>query len=143
MFVGLTTNPMMGIVDTAAQDGLVGDAALKRLKGQLRARGLQEVWIDKVCKAHGVGGQAKVVGMAALPLGLAGCSGVLEVSVIEGDVPLLLPIKLLRGLQAVVDLSCDSMHLKSLGRSVELHSLPSGHVAVDVLDFGERGFSLP
>ena len=80
---------MMGIVDTAAQDGLVGDAALKRLKGQLRARGLQEVWIDKVCKAHGVGGQAKVVGMAALPLGLAGCSGVLEVSVIEGDVPLL------------------------------------------------------
>ena len=32
MFVGLTTNPMMGIVDTAAQDGLVGDAALETVK---------------------------------------------------------------------------------------------------------------
>ena len=143
MFVGLSTNPMMGIVDTAAQDGLVGEAALKRLKEQLRVRGLQEVWVDKVCKAHGVGGQAKVIGMAALPLGLAGCSGVLEVSVIEGDVPLLLPIKLLWGLQAVIDLSCGKMFLKSLRRSVALQRLPSGHVAIDVLDFGENGFSLP
>ena len=142
-FVGLTTSPMTAIVDTAAQDGLVGDAALSRLKQQLRARGLQVVWLDKVSKAHGVGGQAKVIGMAAIPLGLAGSSGVLEVSVVQGDIPLLLPVKLLRSLQTIIDLNTDVMHFTRLGRSVALQTLPSGHVAVEILDYGPDGFSLP
>ena len=30
--------------------------------------------------SHGVGGQAKLIGMAAIPLGLAGSSSVLEVA---------------------------------------------------------------
>ena len=142
-FVGLTTSPMTAIVDTAPQDGLVGDVALGRLKQQLSARGLQVVWLDRVSKAHGVGGQAKVIGMAAIPLGLAGSSGVLEVSVVQGDIPLLLPIKLLRSLQATIELSTNLLHLTRLGRSVALQTLPSGHVAIDILDYGKDGFSLP
>ena len=33
------------------------------------------------------------------------------------------------------------MHVKTLQKTVALHSLPSGHVAVEVLEFGEPGFT--
>ena len=90
-FVGLTTNPTMAVVDTAAQDGLIGDVALNRLKEELKQFGLKIAWMPhKKARAHGVGGAAKVVGSAAIPLGIQGTSGILEVTVVEGDVPLLL-----------------------------------------------------
>ena len=142
-FVGLTTSPTMAVVDTAAQDGLVGVRALERLKEQLTAFGLQISWSSRKAKAHGIGGAAKVVGVAALPLGLAGSSGVLEATVVDNEVPLLLPVKMLRSLQAVIDVGEECMHLRALNRSVELSRLPSGHLAVDVLDFGPSGFQHP
>ena len=142
-FVGLTTNPTYAVVDTAAQDGLIGNAALERLKGSLAERGLRVAWTSKQAKAHGVGGQAKVLGIVALPLGLAGTTGILEVTVVEGEVPLLLPIKLLRHLKAVIDLQHFSIQFHDLSRTVALSSLPSGHIAIEVLDFGPDGFSLP
>ena len=43
-FVGLTTNPTCAVVDTAAQDGLIGQQALERLK---------EEWQSRVCRLHG------------------------------------------------------------------------------------------
>ena len=142
-FVGLTTNPSMAVVDTAAQDGLIGSLALARLKEQLSALGLQVVWTGRQAKAHGVGGAAKVLGIVAIPLGIAKSSGVLEATVVEGEVPLLLPVKLLKHLQAVIDV--DELHLffRRLGRSVPLFALPSGHVAVEILDFGKDGFVCP
>lgn len=97
----------------------------------------------KHAKAHGVGGQAQVVGIAAVPLGIAGTTGILEVTIVKGDVPLLLPIKLLRDLKAVVDLEQSRLHFKTLGQSVDLHTMPSGHVAIDVLQFGPDGFVFP
>ena len=81
----------MAVVDTAAQDGLIGDVALNRLKEELKQFGLKIAWMPhKKARAHGVGGAAKVVGSAAIPLGIQGTSGILEVTVVEGDVPLLL-----------------------------------------------------
>lgn len=142
-FVGLTTSPTMAVVDTAAQDGLIGLKALERLKEQLTGFGLQINWSSRKAKAHGIGGAAKVAGVAALPLGLAGSSGVLEATVVDNEVPLLLPVKMLRSLQAVIDVGGECMHLKALNKSVELSQLPSGHLAVDVLDFGPSGFQHP
>ncbi len=142
-FVGLTTNPTYGVVDTAAQDGLIGNAALERLKGGLADCGLRVAWTSKQAKAHGVGGQAKVLGIVALPLGIAGTTGILEVTVVEGEVPLLLPIKLLRQLKAVIDLQHFCIEFTELSRTVALSSLSSGHIAIEVLDFGPGGFSLP
>ena len=130
----------MAIVDTAAQDGLVGEMALQRLKEQLSQRGLQIAHTNKSARAHGVGVQAQVVGIAAVPLGIAGTTGILEVTVVKGDVPLLLPIKLFRDSKAVVDLEQSCLHFKGIGQTVELHTMPSGHVAIDVLQFGPEGF---
>lgn len=143
LFVGLTTNPASAIVDTAAQDGLIGKAALERLKRQLAEHGLQVVMTNKQARAHGVGGPARVIGIVAIPLGIAGSSGVLEATVVDNDVPLLLPIKLLRSLHAVIDVGRSCITFQELGETLDLHNLPSGHVAMDVLSFGEKGFCLP
>eukprot|EP00435_Cladocopium_sp_Y103_P046990 s1741_g13.t1 len=144
LFVGLTTTPTMAVVDTAAQDGLIGSVALSRLKEELKRCGLKVAWLPhKKARAHGVGGAAKVVGSAAIPLGIHGTSGVLEVTVVEGDVPLLLPIKLLRELQATIDIFKGKLHLQRLQVTVDLQTLPSGHIAMDVLNFGEKGFVFP
>ena len=57
-FVGLTTNPTMAVVDTAAQDGLIGSSALARLKEQLSAHGLQVLF--------GLGGKLKHTALEGL-----------------------------------------------------------------------------
>ena len=142
-FTGLTTSPTMAVVDTAAQDGLIGAAALERLKERLAQCGLTVVWTGRQAKAHGVGGQATVLGIVAIPLGVAGKTGILEATVVTGEVPLLLPVKMLRSLRAVVDLNEMSVRFHALQRSVELSTLPSGHVAIEVTDFGTEGFVFP
>ena len=142
LFVGLTTSPTMAVVDTAAQDGLIGSVALERLKEGLASFGLQCVWTGGQAKAHGVGGQAKVLGIIAIPLGIGQTSGVLEATVVEGDVPLLLPIKMLRQLRSIIDLDRLELQFVELCKSVPLTVLPSGHVAIEIFQFGPRGFEL-
>eukprot|EP00435_Cladocopium_sp_Y103_P059905 s740_g21.t1 len=139
-FIGLTTNPAFAVVDTAAQDGLIGLGALNRLKVQLSELGLRVAWTNKQARAHGVGGAAKVVGIAAIPLGIGGVSGVLEATVVEGEVPLLLPVSMLKQLEAIIDLQSLCIHFCKLQSTLPLTVLPSGHVAVSVVDFGAEGF---
>lgn len=59
---------------------------------------------------------------------------------VEGEVPMLLPVKMLRQLRAVIDLDESKVHFKQLQKTSPLSILPSGHVAVEVLDFSEAGF---
>ena len=143
LFVGLTASPNLAIVDTAAQDGLIGSFALERLKEQLAGFGLKVAWTGRQAKAQGVGGQAKVLGVVAIPLGIAESSGILEATVVEGEVPLLLPIKMLKSLRAVIDVDGSCLFFRQLRRSVQLHTLPSGHVAIEIFEFGRDGFSFP
>lgn len=51
---------------------------------------------DRKGQARGVGGEATVKGVVELPIGIAGVNGILEATVVTEDVPLLLPVKLLR-----------------------------------------------
>ena len=139
-FIGLMTNPANAVVDTAAQDGLIGQQALERLKVQLAEVGLKVAWTGRKARAHGVGGAAKVIGIVAIPVGIGGKSGVLEATVVEGEVPLLLPIRMLRQLGAIIDLPALCIHFSSLSRTLPLNVLPSGHVAIEIVDFGEKGF---
>ena len=64
-------------------------------------------------------------------------------NVIQGEVPLLLPIRMLKMLGAIIDLPRGCMHLCEPNVDVKLHELPSGHVAVDVLDFAHGRFEVP
>ena len=143
-FVGVSTTSGEGIVDTAAQDGLIGKAALLQLTETLRGFGLQIRWNhEKKAQASGVGGKAKVIGIAELPIGLAGVNGLLEVTVVQDNVPLLLPVKLLRQLRAVVDLDDNLLRLKAYGVETKMHELPSGHLSVSVTSYAPEGWSLP
>ena len=142
-FCGITTQPAQGVVDTAAQDGLLGERALASLQCALDKHGLRCVWTGKQGRAQGVGGRAHTLGIVAIPLGLAGTTGILEATVVKESVPLLLPIKLLRQIGAIINLVTMTLELQINGRTLELQELPSGHVTVDVLDFGPGGFKVP
>ena len=144
VFVGVTTRSGEGIVDTAAQDGLIGKAALLALTETLRGYGLQIRWnTQKRAQASGVGGRATVLGIAELPVGIAGVNGLLEVTAVQDNVPLLLPIKLLRQLEAIVDLDQNILHLKAYGVQTDMQEMPSGHMSVSVTSYADGGWKLP
>ena len=133
----------MGIIDTAAQGGLIGRPALRRLEDSLRAHGLKVVWNGKQAQAKGIGGDAKVCGVVEIPVGIGGVNGLIEATVVEDEVPFLLSIQFLKQVGAIVNLQESSLALTAFGKSSSIHHMPSGHVAVQVLDFHEQGWQLP
>ncbi|CAK9042510.1 unnamed protein product [Durusdinium trenchii] len=130
-FVGLTTSSHVGIIDTAAQGGLIGRRALDRLGEELRKHRLKVQWSTKQAQARGIGGEARVVGVVEIPVGIAGVNGLIEATVVEEDVPFLLSIKFLQQVKATISLSEQELHLGAFGRSTKLQEMPTGHVAVD------------
>ena len=50
---------------------------------------------------------SKPIGAVYVPVGLAGCNGIIRFTVVEQDVPLLLPVGIMRTLQASLDLTDD------------------------------------
>ena len=144
VFCGIVTNSSEGIVDTAAEGGLIGISALHRLQNDLAQYNLQGKWVPKKSTAKGVGGNAKVHGVILLPISIAKISGILETTVVDGEVPLLLPVGLLKFLGAVIDVGQSNMYLKKYECHVALNELPSGHLTVAVTDFDtNRGFEVP
>ena len=143
-FVGVVTGSSEGIVDTAAQDGLIGKAALLRFAETLRSFGLKIRWnTNKKAQACGVGGKATVIGIAEVPIGIAGVNGLIELTVVTDNVPMLLPIRMLKNLRAAVDLDTDVLELKAFGVKAPMHQLPSGHMSVSVVEFAPEGWSVP
>ena len=69
-FSGITTSGFLGIVDTAAQGGLIGLPALRRLEESLKGHGLQVQWMGKKAQAKGIGGDAQVCGVVEIPVGI-------------------------------------------------------------------------
>ncbi|CAE7947841.1 C15C7.7 [Symbiodinium sp. KB8] len=72
-----------------------------------------------------------------LPVGLSGVP-----TVAADNVPLLIPVNLLRALKDQVDLGGNFLHMPAIGASCHMQVLSSGHPAVDVTDFG-AGWVLP
>ncbi len=63
-----------------------------------------------------------------------------RVSLVEVDIPPLLSRAALKYLGAKIDLEKDRMKLASLGRkNVALNQVPSGHLAVDVMEYAPTG----
>lgn len=131
------------MVDTAAEGGLIGLEPLQSLQEELARHGLRIKWTPKVSTARGVGGDAKVEGVALIPIGIGGINGVLETTVVQGNVPLLLPIRLLRALGAVIDLDKLNMHIHRHGVVVSLREMPSGHVTTNIVSFAPGHFEVP
>ena len=142
-FSGVTTQAHHGIVDSAAQDGVIGKVALERLEEDLKSRGLKPRWCNRVVRTKGIGGEAKSLGVCELPLGIGGVSGILETAVVEGEVPLLLPVKLLKQLRSVINLDEECLEMRAIGTTVPMTRLPSGHYTIEVVDFAGKDWQLP
>ena len=142
-FCGITTHGAFGLVDTAAQSGLIGERALNNLEETLKSHGLKIKKTDKKAQARGVGGEAKVQGVVEIPLGLGGINGVLEATVVKEEVPLLIPVKLLRDLRAVIDFSTERVDFKKHGGQSCMTILPSGHASIDITNFENGKWRLP
>ena len=69
-------------------------------------------------------------------------NGVLEATVVEGDVPLLLPVKMMKQLKAIIDFSKGIFTITSESIEVPMFELPSGHVTIDILNFADTGFEV-
>ena len=54
-FCGITTKAIEGVVDTAAEGGLVGREPLARLERELATRGLRIKWVPKQSSAKVLG----------------------------------------------------------------------------------------
>ena len=74
--------------DTGAQEGLVGKQQLDKWCKLLAEHGLQ-VEPDS---ASGIGGVTQPIGVVYVPVCLAGCNGIIRYTVVEQDVPPLLPV---------------------------------------------------
>ena len=125
-------------VDTAAQEGLIGRSALLRLLSVLRPHNLRARWLNKEASARGIGGCARTIGVCELPVGIAGVVGVLETAVIADDVPLLLPVSLLKALGAIVNLPESKFQLTAVHAETPKSTMASGHLLSQLLTSGRR-----
>ena len=133
----------VGIVDTAAQGCLVGRERLRQIEEALQRQGLKIRWLDKKAQARGIGGEAEVVGVAEIFVGVAGINGLIEVTVVKDRAPLLMSIKLLKEVHAVVDLVNQRLELRRFGTRCPLTNLETGHIGVNVLNFAKGGWKYP
>ena len=105
-FVSL--DPREVLWDTGAQEGLVGKQQLDKWCQLLAEHCLQVEWSqEKPESASGIGGVTQPIGVVYVPVGLAGYNCIIRCTVVEQDVPPLLPVGIMRTLQASLDLTDD------------------------------------
>ena len=77
-----------------------------------------------------------------MPVGLAGCNGIIRFTVVEQDVPLLLPVEVMATLQASLDLTDDGdkVIFRQFGGESSLRTLQSGHTVVRADQFDPDGW---
>ena len=137
------------LVDTAAEDAVIGERAFEAMRGELAGYGLQPVAVSMTAASvpcAGIGGAAQTLGQADVPVCVGGLLGVLRFTILSDtdafQTPPLLPISYLEAIDAVIDLPRGCLSLAS-GREAPIERLPSGHRAVDILSFQQTPWQLP
>eukprot|EP00971_Amphidinium_carterae_P053825 1060073-Amphidinium_carterae.1 len=138
-FIGLQLSSNLALIDTGAESGVMGTHARDRLTRALADRGLTPQRVKSTCtSASGVGGKVMVEEVLQFPIGAAGHRGVLRAAILpDPEVPILLPASMLLKLGAILNLPKKTIHWTELGETAvqPVHVLPSGHMAVDIMDF--------
>ena len=148
IFAGVKVRGFEALVDTAAEDGVIGDKALKQMTEELKKFHLQPVDVKTqgALPCAGIGGAATIVKTVDLPTSVAGQQGVLRMTVLKDSetfsTPPLLPISYLEAVKAIIDLSTEELRLPD-GFKTPMYRLSSGHRAVDILQFQEQPWLLP
>ena len=144
-FIGMMVTPGYALIDTGAQHGVIGLKEYQGLCERLAAVGLKPKQLPTfLAKAVGVGGTTEFLQTVEIPVGIQGVSGVVNMNVIESELPPLLPIPFLKRLGMLYDAEDGLVTWKNLGyRISEVETLPSGHVAIDLLEFPPGGWICP
>ena len=149
MYATVSVKPTDALVDTAAEDAVVGDRAFAKMTNELAHHQLRPLWLREgqgPMPCAGIGGAASTVGQADVPTCVAGTLGVIRFTILQDtdafQTPPLLPISYLEAVDAVIDLPRGQL-LTASGRSVPMERLPSGHRSVPILDFHSTPWQLP
>lgn len=149
VFAGIRCSDHEALVDTAAEDAVIGSTAMRRLEAALRHVGLQPLPVSPgtpVPGAGGIGGSAVVERLLEVPVGVAKINSILRFTVLkdteDSQIPPLLPVSFLDTIKAVVDLPNNMLHCVG-DATAPMRKLSSRHRAVSILDFDDDGWCLP
>ena len=132
------------IVDPGASQDLIGLKSFERLCCALRKNGLKVVKLEeKPSPASGVGGDACPLFSVLVPCVLGGKPGIIKMTVVREDIPQLLSAGLLEHAGAVIDLGSNKIDFKSLGSSMKMTRLGSGHRIIDISQWDKTTFPVP
>ncbi|CAK9024323.1 Uncharacterized protein SCF082_LOCUS16580 [Durusdinium trenchii] len=149
IFAGVQCYADEALVDTAAEEAVIGTTALQELEKSLRQRNLKCIPVQgnsPLPSAGGVGGEAKVVKQLEVPVGVAQVNAVLRFTVLQDDdqfqTPPLLPVSFLEHIEATIDLK-NNLLTTGQGQTASMRRLGTAHRAVSLTNFSPRGWNLP
>ena len=142
VFAGVRTGSGQGLVDSAAEEGVIGSGAFARLKDALTQQGLRPIQVRGPAGAcAGIGGNAQVLGIWDVPIGVCQTNGLLRVTEVQDvdgfETPLLLPVSFQELIGMVIDYDKAEVRTRQ-GRTSPMQRLPSGHRAISVVEFAGR-----
>ena len=139
VFAGVRTQAGQGLVDSAAEEGVIGSGAFSRLRALLEQQGLRPVAVrGPTGSCAGIGGSATVASVWDVPIGVARTNGLLRVTEVkdaEGfETPFLIPVSFQELVGMVIDYDKEEVRTRQ-GHATPMMRLPSGHRAVSVVEF--------
>ncbi len=139
VYAGVRTEEHEAIVDTAAEEAVIGSRAMQGLRRALQAKGLQPRLAEGATAAcAGIGGSANIASIWDIPISVAETPGLIRVTEIQDaenfETPFLLPISYLELMGADILIRKDLLKLDN-GKVTSMRRTPSGHRAVSVTDF--------
>ncbi|CAE7943636.1 unnamed protein product [Symbiodinium sp. KB8] len=132
IFAGVKVKGFEAIVDTAAEDAVIGQQAFDLLRLELEKVGLRPQEVPREgpeIPCAGIGGQATLASIQDVPVAIAGIHALLRFHV-------------LKAIKANIDLADESLSTPQ-GHNTALVRQPSGHRTVSILDFREKAWELP
>ncbi|CAE7473706.1 GIP, partial [Symbiodinium necroappetens] len=146
IYAGVRTAAGEGLVDSAAEDAVIGSGAFQRLRNVLAQQGLQPQPVRGPCgSCAGIGGSARVANIWDVPVGIAKNNGLLRITELEDcdgfETPFLIPVSFQELVGMVIDYDRAEVRTRQ-GNSTPMHRLPSGHRSVSVVEFDGK-WSLP
>ena len=108
IFAGVRTESFEAVVDTAAEEAVIGSNAMQRLRLALAQHGLQPMEAPgTTATCAGIGGSATIRGVFDVPVGIAKTNGLLRVTEVADagsfETPFLLPISYIELVGGIID----------------------------------------
>ena len=146
-YAGVTVRGFEAVLDTAAEQCLIGSTAMRNLTEELRLLKLRPIPVrQQAVPCAGIGGRATLAGVVDVPTCVGGLLGIVRFTIIEDSAtfvtPPLLGVSYLEAVDATIDLKSDTYHTPD-GHFTQMRRLPSGRCAVHVLEFSTTPWKLP